>query len=494
MKTEELIGLIKIKKVFGNVPPAVAGIEMDSRKIEPGYVFVCVTGDTADGHDFVDEAIKRGASLIVAEKDVVADLTRTGLVLVKDSAKAMARLAHHFYGYPASRITTIGVTGTNGKTTVSHLVHEMLMQAGHISAIAGTLGFQLKDQLTPTPNTTSDVISNLAMLQTAVDHGCDTAIFEVSSHGLVHGRVWGIDFDIAIFTNLSPDHLDYHKTMEQYAQAKGLLFSQLGQDVRKTKFAVLNQDDPWALPFSQMTPFEVISYGLSAKADIYADHIEYFEDGTSFMLYSPQGSFPVKTAFIGKFNVYNVLAAAAALFAFGFEMEAIVKTIPFAQPVSGRMEKLRILSGPTVYIDYAHTPDAVEKAIHSVLPFKKGRLIVLIAGGNYREMPDRKHLAEKASIADDVIITINNPGTEAAETIMADLEIGMQHDRYIKIPDRKEAIQYAVKISAPEDIVIITNKGHETTLLIGEERMPHSDKEIALEALEKFHRQTKSPK
>lgn len=487
MKTEELLDLIKIKEVIGKIPFILTGIQMDSRKVAPGNAFVCITGETSDGSNFIKEAITNGAVLIIAAKNINLDFKNIGLVIVKDPAKVMARLANHFYGYPSSHITAFGVTGTNGKTTVSHLIHQLLLQIGQKSACAGTLGFQLNDSLTPTPNTTSDIISNLEMLRTAIDQECDAISFEISSHGLSKGRIWGIEFDIAIFTNLSPDHLDYHETMERYGHAKGLLFSQLGQNVRKAKYAILNFDDPWTAAFSQMTPYEVISYGLSPAADFFATDLYYAENGISFQLHCPAGSFSVTTAFVGEFNVYNVLAAIAALFAYGVEMDVLTKALPLIQPVNGRMEKLRNTIGPAIYIDYAHTPDAVEKAIQSVLPFAQGRIIVLIAGGNYREITKRPEIAEQASKADFVVITTNNPGTEAPEKILADLEKGMLHDRYIKIANRKEAVQYAIDIAEPEDIVLLTDKGHETTLLVGNERVPHSDKEIAMDRLKTLY-------
>lgn len=483
MKTEELLNLLKIKTIQGIVPDFIEGIQMDSRNVGPGDIFVCITGYTVDGHEFVEDAVRRGASMIIAEKEISHVPDGMCVVRVKDSAKVLARLASHLYGYPAAKVSTIGVTGTNGKTTVSHMIHELMEKAGQKSAVAGTLGFRSTDMWTPTQNTTSDILSNLKMLEKAAESDCSAMIFETSSQGLVNGRMWGIELDIAVFTNLSHDHLDFHKSMESYGHAKGLLFSQLGQDVRKTKFAVLNQDDSWSASFSRMTPFETISYGLSAGADFQASQISYDEQGTEFMLESPEGTFAVKTAFIGKFNVYNVLAALAALYAYGMEIKTMVEHLPEIYPVEGRMEKLASSDGPTVYIDYAHTPDAIEKAIDSLLPFKKGRLIILIAGGNYRDQLKRPIMAEKASIADYVIITTNNPGQEPSREILQAYEKGMLHSRYTLIAERAEAVRHAIDIAEKEDIVLLTDKGHETTLLVGDRYLPYNEKEIVLEQL-----------
>lgn len=488
MKTEELLNLIKIKTIQGKIPEFIEGIQMDSRKIKPGNLFVCIAGYTVDGHDFVEDAVQRGASVIIAEKEMGEVPGSPCIVRVKDSAKVLARLAQHLHGYPSSKLTAFGVTGTNGKTTVSHIIYELLEKSGHKSAVAGTLGYRSADSRFSTPNTTSDIVANLEMVKEAVAAGSTSMIFETSSQGLVNGRMWGMDLDIAVFTNLSHDHLDFHKSMERYGHAKGLLFSQLGQDLGKAKYAVLNQEDPWSAQFSQMTPFETISYGLSEEADFQASQINYKEQGTSFILRSPEGTYSVKTAFTGEFNVYNVLAAIAAIYAYGLNPETIIEHLPAIYPVEGRMEKVAFPNGPTVYIDYAHTPDAIEKAVTSVLPFKKSRLIVLIAGGNYRDPLKRPIMAEKASAADYVIITTNNPGKEPSGQILAAFENGMRHNRYILIEDRAEAVRHAIDSANKDDIVLLTDKGHETTLLVADQFLPYSEKEIVLEQLSLQHK------
>lgn len=485
MKTAELLDLLKVKKVYGQVPLHVTGIVMDSRKVQPGNIFVCLTGEKADGHHYIEKAIGRGASLIVAERMAAFNKEEAALVLVKDSAKALARLAHHFFHYPSAKMTAIGVTGTNGKTTVTHLIHQLSLLLDQHSAVSGSLGFYLNKNSSPTANTTSDILSNLDMMKKAADHHCSSFTFEVSSHGLANGRLWGVDFDIAVFTNLTQDHLDFHKTMEQYGYTKGLLFSQLGQDVMKEKYAVINADDPWYDRYSKMTPFEVISYGLSSQADFTADRIHYNEDGMTFNMQTPEGRFSVKTILIGEFNVHNILAAAAALFAKGVPVQQIAEVLPYVYPVKGRMEKLEHPCGPDVYIDYAHTPDAIEKAVNCVMPFKKGRLIIVIGGGDFRDPPKRPIMASKASAADFVIITVNNPGHEPADTILSHFKHGMLHNQYIAIESREEAIRHAIHISKPEDLVLITDRGHQTTLLMGDIYIPYSDTETALDQLEK---------
>ncbi|WP_154307965.1 UDP-N-acetylmuramoyl-L-alanyl-D-glutamate--2,6-diaminopimelate ligase [Metabacillus lacus] len=483
MYTAELLELLESKMISGPLPSYITGMTMDSRTVTPGDLFLCISGTVADGHTYAEEAWRRGAVLIVAEKEIECLPPSACLVIVKNSLKAMTLLAHHFYGYPSSRMNVIGVTGTNGKTTVTRLIHDILSLSGKKAASAGTLGFLLGQKLTPSPNTTSDILSNLQFLKTAEEAGCHDAAFEVSSQGLLNGRIDGIEFDVAVFTNLTHEHLDYHRTMERYAHAKGLLFSQLGQNINKKKYAVINSDDPWGPYFSSLTPHETITYGLTPSADFYAEQMIMTERGISFLMHSPEGAFPVHTQYIGTFNVYNILAAAAALYASGYKVEKVVSCLPKVLPPAGRMERISGTDGPAVYVDYAHTPDAIGKAINSLLPFKKGKLIIMIGGGNYKDPSKRPLMAREASLADYVVITTNNPGLEPPKKILANFEQGMQHSSYILIENRAEAIRHAVISASKDDIVLLTDKGHETTLLIGTKKVPHSDKAIALEAL-----------
>lgn len=319
------------------------------------------------------------------------------------------------------------------------------------------------------------------MMQSALDRKIENFTLEVSSHGLALGRLWGIDFDVVAFTNLSHDHLDYHGTMEHYGYAKGLLFSQLGQDLQNPKYVILNADDEWYHRYSYMTPHEVISYGLDAHADFKAVDIEYFNDMTKFTLNSPEGSFQVEMKLLGKFNVYNVLTAMACLYARGMDITRLVEIIRDLPPVNGRMEKVDMKAPLSVYIDYAHTPDAIENAIQSVLPFKENKIIFLVGTGGNRDKTKRPTMAEKASLADYVILTTDDPRYEEYDSILNDLEKGMQHEQYALIGDRAEAVKHAIEVSEPGDIIIFAGKGHEDYQIIENTKYPHSDKEIAAE-------------
>ncbi|MCC5804595.1 UDP-N-acetylmuramoyl-L-alanyl-D-glutamate--2,6-diaminopimelate ligase [Rossellomorea vietnamensis] len=481
MITYNLLESIKLKTVYGELPSEITDIHVDSRKVTEGTMFVCTRGYTVDGHDFAAMAVEKGATLIVAEKQLDIDLSKAALVVVKDTFKALAQLSNKYYDYPSQKLTVFGVTGTNGKTTVSNLIHSILKRAGQSSALSGTIGFNLNGELLPSENTTCDNLTNQQMMQSALDRKIENFTLEVSSHGLALGRLWGIDFDVVAFTNLSHDHLDYHGTMEHYGYAKGLLFSQLGQDLQDPKYVILNADDEWYHRYSYMTPHEVISYGLDAHADFKAVDIEYFNDMTRFTLNSPQGSFEVEMKLLGKFNVYNVLTAMACLYARGMEITRLVEIIRDLPPVNGRMEKVDIKAPLSVYIDYAHTPDAIENAIQSVLPFKENKIIFLVGTGGNRDKTKRPTMAEKASLADYVILTTDDPRYEEYDSILNDLEKGMQHEHYALIGDRAEAVKHAIEVSEPGDIIIFAGKGHEDYQIIENTKYPHSDKEIAAE-------------
>ncbi|WP_226035379.1 UDP-N-acetylmuramoyl-L-alanyl-D-glutamate--2,6-diaminopimelate ligase [Aquibacillus saliphilus] len=475
MNTSELISYFKIKEVVGVLPEKITGIHNDSRKVEQESMFICTRGFTVDGHDYYQQALDKGASVIVAEKHLDINPNEAALIIVKDTFKALAHLANKFYNYPSTKLNVFGVTGTNGKTTVTNLIYSLLTKTNEKAALAGTLGFEIEGEKSTSENTTCDVLTNQKLLDKAVRQGLDHVVMEVSSHGLSQGRLWGVDFDVVAFTNLSHDHLDYHDSMEQYGYVKGLLFAQLGQDLTKAKYLVLNQDDDWYRIFSYWSPFEVISYGLQTDADFKAVDIDYKINQTCFTLVTPQGIFNVETKLLGEFNIYNILAAMASLFAKGLSVDQMVNTLKDLPPVNGRMEKVDIAAPVTMYIDYAHTPDAIEKSINSVLPFKKEKLIFLVGTGGDRDKVKRPLMAEKASAADYVVLTINDPRYEDPNTILKDMEKGMLHENYVLIENREEAISHAITFSEPGDILIFAGKGQEDYQIVKNKKIAHSD-------------------
>lgn len=485
MNTQELFTILPIQQVVGTLPDRITDIEVDSRAVQPGGVFVCIEGFTVDGHDYVGQAVENGARVIVASRPVDVDLEKVAIVTVPDTSRAIGLLAPRFLQYPSKKMTMIGVTGTNGKTSVSGMIHSILQLANEKSAVSGTIGFNLNGTLYETENTTGHALATQSMIAQAARENCETMTMEVSSHGLVEGRLAGTEFDIAIFTNLTHDHLDFHGTMENYADAKGLLFAQLGQDLSEGKYAIVNVDDPWYEKFVEKTSYPILTYGIHHEADFYGKDIQLAADKTSFTLISPEGEFSVEMKLIGEFSVANALATIGALYAKGMPTASIVSYLAEIEPIAGRMEKVETDFPLTMYIDYAHTADAIEKAIAAVLPYKKNKIIFLIGTGGNRDRVKRPIMAEEASKADYVVLTTDDPRDEPYETILAELEVGMQHENYACIGDRVEAVRHAIDVAEEGDILIFAGKGHEDFQIIGRKKYPHSDANIALEAVEK---------
>lgn len=483
MITEELLSVIPLKTIIGQLPNTVKDISIDSRSVQPKSIFICIKGYTVDGHDYAQKAVNAGATVVVVERELPLE-GEVAQVIVKNSERALGLLASKFFDYPSNDLTMIGVTGTNGKTSVSSIIHHMLVGMGERSALSGTIGFELNGVLYESANTTNDVLSTQQMIFRAKMEGCRAMVMEVSSHGLALGRLAGVDYDFAVFTNLTHDHLDFHGTMEEYGHAKGLLFSQLGQDFTKNKHVILNADDPWSERYAQMTSFPVWTYGLENDAIFRAENCCYENGLTTFDMITPEGKFPVTMHLLGEFNVYNVLAAAAVFYARGFTMESIIEQIEDLAPVRGRMEKVTTDLPLQIFIDYAHTPDAIEKAINAALPYKKpkNKLIFLIGTGGNRDKSKRPTMAEKASRADYVILTTDDPRYEEFDSITGDLAKGMLHENYACIGDRADAVRHAVSIAEPGDIIIFAGKGHEDYQIVGNTKFAHSDTEIAIEA------------
>ena len=479
MNTEYLLEVIPFKKVRGVIPTTISGIEVDSRVVARNNMFVCIEGDVNDGHDYISNAYEKGARLFLSEKAVELPGNDAGLVIVKNTKDALSKIASRYYKYPSSDMCVIGVTGTNGKTTVTQILNSTLRKLGVKTGVSGTIGFDIDGEKVESQNTTSDSLTTQKMLGLMRDKGITDSIMEVSSHGLSLGRLSGVDFDIGVFTNLSQDHLDFHKTMDEYGHAKGLLFSQMGQDLKKKKFAILNADDPWSKKYENVTSAHVITYGIKNNSDFKAVDIEYTQHGTSFTLLAMDRAYRVDSPLIGEFNVSNLLAVMATLFVKGYELEDIILGVKDGPSVPGRMELVKSSDGVDFYVDYAHTPDAIEKVLSSVKPLVKEKLIVLIGAGGNRDIAKRPKMATSASKwADYVIITTDNPRYESSQSIMEDIEDGMTHGNYALIADRREAINEAIRQAEKGDIVIIAGKGHENFQIIKDEKYPFSDSAV----------------
>ena len=462
-------------RVEGALPAGATGIADDSRRVQPGNLFVAVRGWDSDGHDFLDAARERGAIAAIVE-----DATRTTLpsLVVREGRRAAAIAAATSYANPARNLTMLGGTGTNGKTTSTSIMRHLFDDGAGSSASIGTLGVLIGSAGEVLPGgsglTTPGPVELQRILRALVDRGVRTVAMEVSSHSLEQRRVDGLEFDVAVFTNLTRDHLDYHGTMEAYLQAKARLIEYL----KKDGTAVTNADAPeWAS--LKPTPNR-LSFAVRAPADICARNVRYTPDGSEWTLETPRGSAPVKLPLIGDVNVENGLAAAAAAFARGELPTAIAERLSSVPQVAGRLEI--ISTQPTVLRDYAHTPDALERTLRTARAFTRGKLIVVFGCGGDRDKGKRPIMGEIAAQgADCAIVTSDNPRTEDPDAIIDDIEVGMRGRKHERVTDRMAAIRRALDIAKDGDIVLLAGKGHETYQIRGTASYPFDEKEIVKE-------------
>ncbi|WP_286884352.1 UDP-N-acetylmuramoyl-L-alanyl-D-glutamate--2,6-diaminopimelate ligase [Aneurinibacillus sp. UBA3580] len=488
MQLDELLAPLALWRVVGDAKTEITGIEIDSRKVQPGDLFICLPGFTVDGHDFAAKAVSQGAVAILAQRTVEVDAP---VIYVPDTRRAMAVLADRFFGQPTHQMKIIGVTGTNGKTTTTHLIERILDEAGHVTGIIGTIEMRLQGEIREVKNTTPEALDLHRAFRWMKDNGAEYAAIEVSSHALDMGRVRGVRFTTGVFTNLTQDHLDYHKTMENYLQAKGLLFSQLGNeyDKERMKYAVLNADDPASEVFARMTPAQVITYGISSKADVRARNISITAKGTSFTLETFAGSTDVTLRMIGNFNVYNVLAATAACLVEGIPLEQIVRTLEKVEGVRGRFERVDAGQDYTVIVDYAHTPDSLENVLKTIREFAEGKVYCIVGCGGDRDRTKRPIMASIAArYADVAVITSDNPRSEEPQAIIDEMVEGLiadgiSEERYFTRIDRREAIRETIHRAGPKDVVLIAGKGHETYQILKDKTIHFDDKEEAYQAI-----------
>lgn len=479
MKLSELLQPLRYNQQLAT-DPDVLGLEMDSRKVTPGTVFFCVKGHTVDGHDYALQAEKRGAVAIIAERELPVSIP---VIVVNDSRRAMARLANHFYRYPTEKLRLIGVTGTNGKTTVTHLLEQIMRDAGSKTGLIGTMYTKIDDVKYETKNTTPESLTLQKIFDQMVKENVDTVMMEVSSHALHQGRVRGCDFDIAVFTNLTPDHLDYHDSLEAYMYAKGLLFAQLGNRY-EGKVAVLNNDDPVSVEIARMTTADIITYGIKEKSDVIAKEIDVTATGTTFVLEAFGETVTVRMKLIGLFSVYNALAAAAAGLASGIPLSSIQASLEKVKGVPGRFETVDASQDFTVIVDYAHTPDSLENVLKTARQFAKNRLTVVVGCGGDRDRTKRPVMGKiAATYADRAIFTSDNPRSEDPKQIINDMIGDLNEEQYEVILDRKEAIKSAIRDAKTDDVVIIAGKGHETYQILRDQTIRFDDREVAREAI-----------
>ncbi|RAS79796.1 UDP-N-acetylmuramoyl-L-alanyl-D-glutamate--2,6-diaminopimelate ligase [Priestia endophytica] len=486
MKLTELINVLPKWQfnVTSNENPEITSLKMDSREVEEGSLFFCVKGYTVDGHDYAKTAVEKGAVALVAEHELDVDIP---VVIVKDTRRVMALLANFFYGQPTKKLKLIGVTGTNGKTTVTHLLEAIFQEKKQKTGVIGTIETRIGSEVYPVQNTTPESLALQGIFSKMVDENVEVAAMEVSSHALDLGRVHGCDYDVAVFTNLTQDHLDYHHTMEEYRYAKGLLFSQLGNRFEETspKYAVLNADDASSKLYAKMTTAFLLTYGIHEESDIMARNIEMTSSGTTFELVTPLGNKTMHVNLIGEFSIYNILAAASAAFALNVDLETIVAALSKVKGVDGRFEVVNGGQDYTVIVDYAHTPDSLENVLKTVKQFAEQNIYVIVGCGGDRDKTKRPIMANVAvSYSTEAIFTSDNPRSEDPKEILNDMTTELTEENFTTIEDRREAIQYAINKAQAKDVIVIAGKGHETYQIIGGTVNDFDDRKVALESIE----------
>ncbi len=483
MLLQELLSTIpayKSNKEINNI--LINGLKMDHREIEQNDVFVCIKGFTVDGHTFAEQAVDKGATVIVAEQDLA--INHAIVIVVPDTTRALALLATKYFNYPTERFPLIGITGTNGKTTTTYLLEEIFKEQGKKTGLIGTIQIKIGDQSFDVKNTTPDALQLQRTFHQMVGEEVDVAMMEVSSHALDLGRVYGIDFDIAVFTNLTQDHLDYHRDMEDYLRAKTLLFTGLGNSYKHEKYAVLNADDTYSEQIKRSTAQPIITYGINTQADVMATDIDFRLKNTSFTAHTPKGTIKISSKLIGAFNIYNMLAAISVAILRKVPLTTIKMALENIHGVDGRFQQVTEGQNFAVIVDYAHTPDSLENVLETIKEFAERKVYAVVGTGGDRDRTKRPLMAQVAAkYSDMAILTSDNPRTEEPKEILKDMTEGLSYTNYTVVENRKEAIYHAINLAEPGDVVLIAGKGHETYQEINGIRYDFDDRIVATEAI-----------
>lgn len=493
MLLRELLGVVDVRAAGGNHDVRLKGITYDSRKVCPGFLFVSIKGFKSDGHDYVGQAIKRGAIAVVMEREVEFP-PDIAWAVVQDTRHALALLSARFFGDPSKQLKMIGVTGTNGKTTTTSLISSILSSSGDKVGLIGTVHNRIGAQVIPVSHTTPESTDLQELLRKMIVEGVGACVMEVSSHALALNRVDGCEFDMAVFTNLTQDHLDFHQNMEDYLEAKLKLFRNLNLPGVKgaMKCAVINADDPAAERFVQAAAGLIYTFGVKNTADVYATEIDVNTRGVSFNIDGKLGRCQLNLHLTGLFNVYNVLGAFTAAAALGVPHEIIKDALENVQGVPGRFEQVDTGQDFTVIVDYAHTPDGLENILKTARQLTQGRLITVYGCGGDRDRGKRPVMGSiAAKYSDFQIITSDNPRTENPAKIIQDIIEGVrplvQKENYLVEQDRRKAIGLAISMARKDDVVIIAGKGHEDYQIIGADKFPFDDRREAVLAVKELH-------
>lgn len=488
---KELLQQLPEAKIVGNEELVITQLTYDSRAVEPGALFICLPGAHVDGHHFVEQALAKGAVAILAQKEL--SVTGATVIYVSDTRLAMQAIAPYFYDYPSRSVRLIGITGTNGKTTATHLIREIFRTAGYEVGLIGTIHSLIGEKELPIKNTTPDVLDLQHLLKQMADAKMDYVVMEVSSHALDLGRVAGCEYDVVAFTNMTQDHLDYHKTFDNYRKAKGLLFSSLGQNAtKKGKMAVINRDDEAGKYMAEQTKEPVLFYGLSPESELRAEDIQIHAGGMEVKITGPFGSVNLKLKITGQFNVYNVLTAMGVALAENIDIAVICKALESFETVPGRFELVDAGQNFTVIVDYAHTPDGLENILKTARQFAEKRIITVFGCGGDRDRTKRPIMGRIAMEYSDIVLaTSDNPRTEDPDFILEEIEVGLrekasENHQYKKNVDRRAAIAEALKLAQADDVVIIAGKGHETYQILKDRTISFDDRQTVRELVKEL--------
>ena len=506
MTIAELIKPLHPIEVKGEINQEVTAVTDDSRQVTPGSLFVAIKGEHVDGRGFLTQAHARGAVGTVVERSTAEQPQSqdagvvefpTPLIIVRNTREALGLLAARLHGDPSKNLRMIGVTGTNGKTTVSHLIRALVEHSEGKTGVLGTIGSFVGNKWSPVSHTTPSAVVIQAFLATLVETHIPTAIVEVSSHALALERVIGCEFDIVIFTNLTQDHLDFHGNMEDYFLAKQRLFTDFVRQGQKQgpKRALINGDDAYGPRLVRHCSIPVWTYSINADSDLQAHNIHFSLEGSQFSVRTPIGLMTIQSHLIGLHNVYNLLAAVGVGLELGFSLKTMAAILGSVHNVPGRFERVDLGQEFTVVVDYAHTDDALARLLMAGQSLKKNRIITVFGCGGDRDPGKRPKMGKVAVKRSDwVIVTSDNPRTEDPLVILRDIEQGIlevpleERSPYQIIPDRREAIECAIREAHRHDLIFIAGKGHEDYQLIGKMRLDFDDREVAKEAIQKFHK------
>lgn len=484
MRLVDLMEGLTCKVIQGDVNIEIAGIEYDSRRIEPGCLFVCMPGSKTDGHLYVNSAAERGAVAYLVEKPVEVPDNQT-VIEVENTRAILPELAARFYGRPSRQLRVIGVTGTNGKTTTTHLIKAILEEAGHRVGLIGTLYASWNGRQETIANTTPESLDIERFMRRVVDEGGDYVVMEVSSHALDIGRVREIDFNVGVFTNLTQDHLDYHQTFARYLEAKSRLFK--GIEVREGNFAVVNVDDDSWTELLRDVRIPIVTYGIDRHAAILAEEAEITAAGSRFTVRYPDGILKIRLRLAGLFNVYNALASIAFAVQEGVPADKIETALAKVKGVPGRFESVDEGQDFAVIVDYAHTPDGLENVLKTARAIVEHRLITVFGCGGDRDRGKRPIMGRiAASLSDFCIVTSDNPRSEEPMDIINEILEGVRQvegAHYAVVPDRRDAIFHAIQLAGKGDLVMIAGKGHEDYQIIKGQVLPFDDRQVARECL-----------